>query len=72
MNPMTALERFLKYIRYDTQSVEESQSTPSSDKQRLLGSYLAQELRELGLENAHLAENGAVYAWLPATRKRGA
>lgn len=70
MNPMTALERFLKYIRYDTQSVEESQSTPSSDKQRLLGSYLAQELRELGLENAHLAENGAVYAWLPATPGR--
>lgn len=64
---MTALERFLQYIRYDTQSVEGVQSTPSTDKQRLLGSYLAQELKELGLEGAHLAENGAVYGWLPAS-----
>lgn len=67
---MTALERFLRYIQYDTQSEEESRTTPSTDKQRLLGAYLAQELQEMGLENSHLAENGAVYGWLPATPGR--
>ena len=64
---MTALERFLRYVTYDTQSSETSETTPSTPKQRLLGKALAQELQDLGLEGAHLAENGAVYAWLPAT-----
>lgn len=64
---MTALERFLRYVSYDTQSSETSQDTPSTPKQRLLGAELARELQALGLEGAHLAENGAVYAWLPAS-----
>lgn len=64
---MTALERFLHYIRYDTQSEEGVECTPSTDKQRLLGACLARELQEMGLEGAHLAENGAVYGWLPAS-----
>ena len=64
---MTALERFLHYIRYDTQSEEGVDRTPSTDKQRLLGACLARELQEMGLEGAHLAENGAVYGWLPAS-----
>ena len=67
---MTALERFLHYVTYDTQSSETSETTPSTPKQRLLGEALAQELQDLGLEGAHLAENGAVYAWLPATPGR--
>lgn len=67
---MTALERFLHYVTYDTQSSETSETTPSTPKQRLLGKALAQELQDLGLEGAHLAENGAVYAWLPATPGR--
>ena len=64
---MTALERFLHYIRYDTQSEEGVECTPSTDKQRLLGACLARELQEMGLEGAHLAGNGAVYGWLPAS-----
>lgn len=64
---MTALERFLRYLQYDTQSEEEASRTPSTDRQRLLGAALAQEMQEMGLENAHLAANGAVYGWLPAT-----
>ena len=62
---MTALERFLRYLQYDTQS-EEASRTPSTDRQRLLGAALAQEMQEMGLENAHLAANGAVYGWLIA------
>ena len=68
---MTALERFLRYVTYDTQSSETSETTPSTPKQRLLGKALAQELQDLGLEGAHLAENGAVYAWLPAGAGKG-
>lgn len=64
---MTALERFLRYVQYDTQSDEEASATPSTAKQLVLGKLLARELEELGLEGAHLADNGAVYGWLPAT-----
>ncbi len=64
---MKPIERFLHYITYDTQSDEDSALTPSTPKQKRLGARLAQELQEMGLEHAHLAENGAVYAWLPAT-----
>lgn len=67
---MTALERFLHYITFDTQSDEESTATPSTEKQRVLGAYLAWELAEIGLEGAQLADNGAVYGWLPATPGR--
>ena len=64
---MKPIERFLHYITYDTQSDEDSALTPSTPKQKRLGARLAQELQEMGLEHAHLAENGAVYGWLPAT-----
>lgn len=62
----TALERFLRYVRIDTQSDPESPTTPSTDKQKNLGHLLAQELRDLGLTDAHLDEHGYVYATLPA------
>ena len=67
---MTATERFLRYITFDTQSDERSETIPSTAKQRTLGAELARELREIGLENAHMAENGAVYGWIPATEGR--
>ena len=64
---MNAVERFLKYVSYDTQSDEHSATTPSSEKQKLLGQALAEELGQMGLHNAHMDEYGYVYAWLPAT-----
>lgn len=67
---MTATERFLHYITFDTQSDEDSTATPSTAKQRLLGEELVKELKELGIENACMTENGAVYGWLPATEGR--
>ena len=67
---MTALERFLKYITFDTQSEEGSEATPSTEKQRALGRVLARELAEMGLEGACLADNGAGYGGLPATPGR--
>ena len=64
---MSVLERFLKYVSYGTNSDEDSASCPSSDSQLVLGRELARELRELGVEGAHLDEYGYVYGFIPAT-----
>ena len=62
----TCVDRFLKYVKYDTQSDEESTSFPSTEKQKILSADLAKELKELGLKNAHMDEWGYVMATLPA------
>jgi tripeptide aminopeptidase len=62
------LQRFLRYVRIDTQSDEESRTIPSTAKQRDLSELLAGELRELGLEDANVDEHGYVFATLPGTR----
>ncbi|WP_273444918.1 peptidase T [Neolewinella agarilytica] len=61
------LDRFLRYVQIDTQSDAHSPTQPSTMKQKDLGKVLAQELLDLGLEDAHLDEHGYVYATLPAT-----
>ena len=61
----TVQERFLRYVAFDTQSDEESESCPSTDKQRLLGSALVEEMREMGIMDAHMDENGYVYGTVP-------
>ena len=60
------VERFLNYVKYDTQSDEESTSFPSTEKQKNLSKDLAKELKELGLNDAHMDENGYVMATLPS------
>ncbi|MBC6996565.1 peptidase T [Neolewinella lacunae] len=64
---MALLDRFLRYVRIDTQSDPHSPTQPSTFKQKDLGAVLARELRELGLKDAELDEHGYVYATLPAT-----
>ncbi len=64
---MNVIERFLKYVTYDTQSDDHSDTTPTTAKQKVLGELLAGELSQMGLSNAHMDEYGYVYAWLPAT-----
>lgn len=64
---MSVLDRFLKYVSYDTQSDEHSDTHPSTAKQKVLGEALAVELSQIGLQNAHMDEFGYVYAHLPAT-----
>jgi tripeptide aminopeptidase len=59
------LERFLRYVRIDTQSDVASDTYPSTAKQRDLGELLARELGELGLEDATIDEHGYVFASLP-------
>lgn len=64
---MNAVDRFLNYVRYDTQSAVDMGTTPSTAKQKALGAALAEELAEMGLYNAHMDQYGYVYGWLPAT-----
>jgi tripeptide aminopeptidase len=60
-----ALERFLRYVRIDTQSARDSESYPSTLKQLDLSRLLEEELRALGLEDVELTEHGYVFATLP-------
>ena len=62
-----AADRFLRYVRIDTQSDEDSESYPSSAKQLDLLRLLATELKELGLEEAAIDEHGYVTGTLPST-----
>ena len=62
----TYVDRFLRYVTYDTQSSEESSTYPSTDKQKILGRQLAEELKEIGLQDAAMDEWGYVTATLPA------
>lgn len=62
----TVVERFLRYVKYDTQSSEESTTFPSTEKQKILGQILADELKEIGMQNVELDEFGYVYAELPS------
>ena len=62
----TCVDRFLRYVKYDTQSDDDSQSFPSTEKQKILSKDLAKELKELGLGDAHMDENGYVMATLPS------
>jgi tripeptide aminopeptidase len=61
------LERFLRYVRIDTQSDPASTTYPSTPKQRDLGELLARELQELGLEDAAIDEHGYVFATVPGS-----
>lgn len=63
----TVLERFLRYVRIDTQSDPHSPTIPSTEKQKDLGRLLVKELRALGIADADLDPHGYVYATLPAT-----
>jgi len=66
------VERFLEYVRYDTQSKEGAESYPSTPGQLVLLSRLADELRELGAQDVAMDEHGYVFATIPeTTRKRG-
>lgn len=62
----TVTERFLRYVKIDTQSDPESSAYPSTEKQKDLSRLLVEELKEMGIEDAHLDEFGYVYATIPS------
>ncbi|HOV49854.1 MAG TPA: peptidase T [Candidatus Cryosericum sp.] len=65
------VERFLRYVSFDTQSDENSVTFPSTEKQLVLGKQLVKELMELGLTDAEIDANGYVTATLPTNCENG-
>ncbi len=61
----TVFNRFLRYVAFDTQSDEASESCPSTEKQKLLGQQLAAEMRAMGIKDAYMDANGYVYGTVP-------
>ncbi|MFZ4862512.1 peptidase T [Sphingobacterium sp. Mn56C] len=66
LNKFEVAERFMRYVQIDTQSDAASATFPSTAKQLNLSRILVQELLDLGLTDAHLDENGYVYATIPS------
>ena len=62
----TVTDRFLKYVKIDTQSDPASPTCPSTMKQKNLGKLLVEELLAMGISDAHLDEHGYVYATIPS------
>ena len=58
-------ERFLRYVSFDTQSDEESPSCPSTDKQKVLGESIVEEMLAMGIADAHMDADGYVYGTVP-------
>ena len=66
----SVLEKFLRYVRMDTQSDESSTTYPSTAKQLDLLRLLVEELKAIGLKDAAMDEHGYVFATIPATTKK--
>ncbi len=64
---MDALQRFLRYVSFETTSSEESSTVPSTPGQKVLGAALVEEMRAMGIADAHMDSFGYVYGSIPAT-----
>ena len=60
------VERFLKYVKYNTKSDEQSSTYPSTQGQLVLGKELEKELKEIGLKNVYMDEYGYVFGEIPS------
>ena len=69
-NKYTVTDRFLNYVKIDTQSDPNSPTCPSTEKQKNLGRLLVQELLEMGISDAELDENGYVYGTLKSNTNK--
>ncbi|MFN2411834.1 MAG: peptidase T [Pyrinomonadaceae bacterium] len=61
----SAMDRFLRYVKIDTQSAEDAGKVPSTEKQLVLARLLETELKALGAQNVRLSEFGIVYCMIP-------
>lgn len=64
----TVTERFLRYVSFDTQSDEQSETCPSTDKQKRLGQALVEEMLAMGISDAYMDEHGYVYGTVPGDK----
>lgn len=63
---MNVIERFLNYVSYDTTSDASSEIVPTTQKQLVFAHQLVEEMKELGIYDAHVDEYGVVYGWIPS------
>ena len=69
MNDMNITERFLNYTKFDTQSAEDSELVPSTEKQLVFANYLKAELEREGFSNVEMDDKGYIYATLKSNMK---
>ena len=62
-------ERFLRYVGYNTTPDEFSETCPSTERQKLLGAALVEEMKAMGIEDAYMDEHGYVYGTVPGDPK---
>ena len=62
---MTAAERLLRYVAFDTQSDEASETCPSTSKQRVFGAALVEEMKAMGIQDAYMDADGYIYGTVP-------
>lgn len=67
----SVVDRFLRYVRIDTQSAEDAKATPSTQKQWTLARLLADELRQIGAEDVRVSDFCMVYASIPSNLPNG-
>lgn len=72
INRASLAERFMRYVQIDTQSDPESETFPTTEKQKDLSRLLAQELKDMGVSRVETDAFGYVYATLPATSSKTA
>lgn len=65
---MSVIDRFLRYVEFETTSNENSDSIPSTEKQTVLADYLVKELKSIGVSDAYRDKYGYVYGHIPATK----
>ncbi len=66
----TVLDRFLRYVKIDTQSKEDVETFPSTEKQLVLSRLLVEELKAMGIDGASLDDKGYVFATIPPNPDR--
>ena len=67
MKNTNLIKRFLRYIKMDTQCSAENDCCPSTEKQRFFAAMLAEEMRNIGIQNVRISENALVFGCLPAS-----
>ena len=64
------INRFVKYAKIYTTSDEDSTTTPSTERQKNLGKVLVEDLKEVGVENVYMDDNGYVYGFISANTEK--